>query len=223
MTSAFSEVLLLTVRVALVATLFAAPPCIALGYLLARRDFPGKHAIAALAALPLVVPPTAIGMLLLRLFASDGPLGTRSLGVDLDLVLTWKGAALASALMCVPLLVRTAQVAFEAVDPELEAMARTLGYGRFETFMRFTVPMARRGLLAAVVLGFTRALGEYGATVTLAGSIPGSTRTLASAITTADQAGDADGARVLLALALTLGFIAVFVAERLGARTGRTR
>lgn len=218
MSDSLASVLALTLQVALVATLACAPPCIALGYLLARRSFPGKRVIAAFVAVPLVVPPTAVGMLLLRLFATDGPLGPGRLGVDLGLVLTWRGAALASAVMCVPLFVRTAQVAFEAVPPELEAMARTLGHGRVETFFRFTLPMARRGLLATLLLGFTRALGEYGATVTLAGSIPGSTRTLASAITTADQAGDEAGARTLLILSVLIGFVSVYVAEALAAR-----
>lgn len=209
------EVVLLTLKVATVATLTAAVPCIVLGYWLARFEFPGKRALAALASMPLVLPPTVIGVLLLRLFATMGPLGPRSLGVDLGVVLTWRGAAIASMVMSVPLFVRTARVAFEGVDPALERMARTLGYGPVETFVRFTLPMAKRGVLASLVLGFTRALGEYGATATLAGSIPGQTRTLASAITTADQAGDEAEAKTLILVSLALGFVAVWASEHL--------
>lgn len=215
MNEAVASILLLTLQVASAATLVAALPCIALGHLLARRTFVGKDALAAIVSIPLVVPPTAIGIVLLHLFATDGPLGPRALGVDLGVVLTWKGAALASALMSSPLLVRTSQVAFESVDPALESMARTLGYGPVETFLRFTLPMARRGLAGAVILAFTRALGEYGATITLAGSIPGETRTLASAIVSAEQAGDRTGARALLVVAIFAGFSLVYLAESL--------
>lgn len=218
-------VVAVTLEVAGIATLVASLPCIALAYLLARRDFPGKSAVSALVSMPLVLPPTVIGLILLHLFATDGPMGEHRLGVDLDIVLGWRGAVLAAASMSVPLFVRTARVAFEEVDPRLEQMARTLGYGPVETFFRFTLPMARRGVIASLILGFTRALGEYGATVTVAGSIPGQTRTLASAITMADQAGDEAQTKLLGLVAVTLGFIAVFVAERMSrlvANQGRT-
>lgn len=208
-------VVVLTLEVAVVGTAACAVPCVVLAYLLARFEFPGKGTLSALSGMPLVLPPTVIGLILLHAFATDGVLGVRSLGVDLGVVLTWRGAAIASALMSVPLIVRTARVAFEEVNPRLEQMARTLGHGRIETFVRFTLPMARRGVLAALILGFTRALGEYGATVTVAGSIPGETRTLASAITIADQAGEHSEARLLVAVALALGFASVYASERL--------
>ncbi len=210
------SVLLLTLKVAATATLLVAVPAAVLGYALARWQFRGKRVVSALAGLPLVLPPTAVGFLLLRLLAVRGPLGRDTLGFDLGLLLTWKAAVLAAAVTSVPLVVRTARVAFEGVDPRLETMGRTLGYGPFETFARVTLPLASRGLLAAVLLGFTRALGEFGATVTLAGNIPGRTQTLASAIFSAQQAGDNSRADVLMLVALGVGFAAILLAETLG-------
>jgi len=215
--------LLLTVQVAAVATLITAAPCIALGYLLARRDFRGKQLVSALVGLPLVLPPTAVGYLLLRLFAVDGPLGKNSLGLDLDLLLTWRGAVAATAVMSIPLVTRTARVSFEGVDSDLEAMARTLGHSPAQTFLRFTLPMARRGLLAAVILGFTRAVGEFGATVTLAGNIPGQTQTLAGGIFTAQQVGDDSTATSLIAVAVVLGCGAIAASEWLSRSSGAHR
>lgn len=205
----------LTLRVASTATLLVLVPGTLLAYLLARRDFRGKSLVSTLVALPLVLPPTAVGYLLLELLAARGPLGRETLGFDLGILLTWKAAVLASAVMASPLVVRTARVAFEGVDPRLERMARTLGYGRVETFFSTTLPLAGRGLLAAAILGFTRAVGEFGATVTIAGNIPGRTQTLASAIYAAQQVGDTGEAYALLAVALALGFGAILVSERL--------
>lgn len=209
------QALRLTLQVAAVATVLVLVPGTLLAYWLARRDFPGKTLVATLVALPLVLPPTAVGFLLLRLLAADGPLGREHLGFDLGLLLTWKAAVLASAVMATPLVVRTAQVAFEAVDPRLEAMARTLGHGPIATFLGTTLPLAGRGVLAAAILGFIRAVGEFGATITLAGNIPGRTQTLASAIFSAQQVGDDREAYVLLAVALALGFVAILLSERL--------
>lgn len=214
--------LLLTLRVAITATGIVLVPATALAYLLARRDFPGKDLLAALLLLPLMLPPTAVGFLLLELLAADGMLGLRRLGVDLGILLTWKAAVIAAAVMAMPLVVRTARVAFEGVDPRLEAISRTLGHGALRTFLLTTLPLAARGLAAATILGFTRALGEFGATVTLAGSIPGETRTLAAALYAAQQAGDRSTARVLLVVSLLLGIVAVLAAERL-VRRGPTR
>ncbi|MEM6457508.1 MAG: molybdenum ABC transporter permease [Acidobacteriota bacterium] len=222
MDDALLAIVLRTVQIAGAATLLTAPPAIALGYGLARSGpFPGKRLVSALIGLPLVVPPTAVGFLLLRLLAHDGPLGAGRLGVDLGLLLSWRGAALAAAVMSMPLVARTARVAFEGVDPRLERVARTLGYGPIETFVRVTLPLAGRGLAAALVLGFTRAVGEFGATVTVAGTIPGQTQTLASAIYRAQQTGDAARADALVIWALLLGLVAIVVAERLA--DGRER
>lgn len=207
--------LALSVRIAAVATLAILPPGIALGWLLARRRVPGKALIETLTALPLVLPPTAVGYLLLRLLARDGPLGERTLGLDFDLLFTWKGAALASAVMALPLVVRSARVAFEEVDPRLEGMARTLGLGPWRTFREVTLPLARRGLAAAAVLGFGRALGEFGATVIVAGNIPGETQTLPLAIFAELQLGRDADALTLVGITVALAFAALWTVEAL--------
>jgi molybdate transport system permease protein len=184
-----------------------------LAYVLARKDFPGKQILATLASLPLVLPPTAVGYLLVQLLADDGWLGRDRLGFDVGLLLSWKGVVLACTVMSLPLVVRTARVAFEQVDPDLETMARTLGKGPLETFLNVTLPLASKGLIAAFILGFTRALGEFGATVMVAGNIPGQTQTLAAAIYSAQQAGNVALAHSLLWVALSVGFAAVFLTE----------
>ena len=227
MTSSVLPVLLLTLKVAATATLLVVVPATLLAYALARREFRGKRLLSAVVGLPLVLPPTAAGFLLLRLLAERGPLGRGTLGFDLGILLTWKAAVLAAGVMSVPLVVRTARVAFEGVDPRLERMARTLGHGPAATFFRVTLPLAARGLSAAILLGFTRALGEFGATVTIAGNIPGRTQTLASAIFSAQQVGDHPRADALMVVALGLGLAAILTAELLAdrrpARTGDRR
>lgn len=213
----------LSIRVAAVATLVILPPGVALGWLLARRELPGKALVETLTALPLVLPPTAVGYLLLRLLARDGPLGERALGVDLDLLFTWKGAALASALMALPLVVRTARVAFEEVDPRLEGMARTLGLGPWRAFKKVTLPLAQRGLAAAAVLGFSRALGEFGATVIVAGNIPGQTQTLPLAIFADLQLGRDAEAMTLVGITVALAFVTLWTVEALTRRKRAAR
>ncbi len=209
------EVLRNTLFWAALATALVMVPGTLVAYLLARRDFRGKRIVSTLFSLPLVLPPTAVGYLLLRTFAVDGPLGRDTLGIDLDVILSWKAVVIACAVMATPLVVRTARVSFEAVDPRYEDMARTLGHGRAATFLRYTLPMASRGLLAALILGFTRAVGEFGATIILAGNIPGRTQTLATAIFSAQQAGRETEANALLIVALVAGFAAVYASEAL--------
>lgn len=209
------EVILLTLKVATVATAVIVVPSTLLGYVLARYDFRGREVLSAIVGLPLVLPPTAVGFLLLRLLATDGPLGRDTLGFDLNLLLTWKAAVIAAAVMSMPLVIRTARVTFEGIDPRLEMMARTLGHGRLKTFVFFSLPLARRGLLAGTILGFTRALGEFGATVIIAGNIPGRSQTLASAIFSAQQVGDDRQAYVLMIVAIVMGFAAIVTAELL--------
>lgn len=218
MSQPVAEVLRNTLLWAALATALVMVPGTLVAYALARRDFRGKRIVSTLFSLPLVLPPTAVGYLLLRLFAVDGPLGRDTLGIDLDVILSWKAVVIACAVMATPLVVRTARVSFEAVDPRYEDMARTLGHGRAATFLRYTLPMASRGLLAALILGFTRAVGEFGATIILAGNIPGRTQTLATAIFSAQQAGRESEANVLLVVALVAGFAAVYVTERLSQR-----
>ena len=213
--------LLISLQVASWVTVLILPPGILLGFLLARGDFRGKSLIETLASLPLVLPPTAVGYLLLRALGRHGPLGEKALGFDLDLLFTWKGAVLASCVMALPLVVRTARVAFEEVDARLEGIARTLGLGRVRTFVEITLPLARRGLLAAAVLGFSRALGEFGATVIVAGNIPGRTQTLALAIFTDLQTGHDREAMVLVAVTVVLAFAALWTVEILLRRRSR--
>ncbi len=213
--SNLTEVLVVTLRVAGVAVLLAAPPGVALGHALARRQFPGKSVVETLVALPLVLPPTAIGYVLLTLLSRRGPLGEASLGFDPGLLFTWRAAALASAVVALPLIARTARAAFEEVDPRLELMARTLGLSRARTFCTVTLPLARRGLGAALALGFGRALGEFGATVIVAGNIPGRTQTLSLAIFSELQLGHTDAALRLVALTTILAFGLMWCVERL--------
>lgn len=215
MSHAAWEVLRNTLLWAALATALVMVPGTLVAYVLARRDFRGKRIVSTLFSLPLVLPPTAIGYLLLRTFAVDGPLGRDTLGIDLDVILSWKAVVIACTVMATPLVVRTARVSFEAVDPRYEDMARTLGHGRAATFLRYTLPLARRGLMAALILGFTRAVGEFGATIILAGNIPGRTQTLATAIFSAQQAGRESEANVLLVIALVAGFTAVYASEAL--------
>lgn len=205
----------LSLQAASVAILMVLPPGVVLAYLLARFEFRGKSLISALVGLPLVLPPTAVGYLLLEALSVHGILGRDTLGFDLGILLTWKGAVLASAVMAVPLVVRTARVTFEGVDPRLEMMARTLGHRRLATFARYTLPLSFKGLMAAAILGFTRAIGEFGATVTIAGNIPGRTQTLASAIFSAQQVGAGREASFLLAVSLAVGLTAILLAEHL--------
>ena len=214
------EVLLVTLRVAAGATVLFALPALAVGFCLARRDFAGKSVVETIVALPLVLPPTAIGYLLLALFARGGPLGSDTLGFDPGVLFTARGATLASAVVAFPLAARTARVAFEGVDPRLEWMGRSLGLARSTVLATITLPLASRGLCAALLLGFSRALGEFGATVIVAGNIPGRTQTLALAIFTDIQLGDTRGALRLVGVCSLLAFATVFVVERLLRRPG---
>jgi molybdate transport system permease protein len=179
LTSAEWSAVRLSLLVSLTATVASLPFGVALGRLLARRDFPGKGAVETAINLPLVLPPVVTGYFLLVLFGRQGWVGSvleQWLGVTI--VFTWKGAALASAVMAFPLMVRAVRLAFAGVDPRLEQAARTLGAGLWETFWRISVPLARRGIIAGAVLAFARSLGEFGATVMIAGSIPGETQTI---------------------------------------------
>lgn len=214
------EVLLRTLFVAGAATALVALPAVATGYALARREFRGKSVVETFVALPIVLPPTAIGYLLLALFARRGPLGEETLGFDPGVLFTLRGAVLASAVVAFPLVARTARVAFEGVDPRLERMAATLGWSRARVLARLSLPLARRGLLAALALGFARCLGEFGATVIVAGNIPGRTQTLALAIFRDIQLGEENRALLLVGLTVVLAFACLLLVER-GSRPER--
>ncbi len=210
--------LFISLRVAGCAALLALFPGVALGYLLARTRFRGKSLVETLVALPLVLPPTAIGYGVLKLVERRGPLGRDVLGFDPDLLLSWKGAVLAATVMSLPLVARTARVAFEGVPSRLEQMGRSLGWSLGQVLARVTLPLARRGLLAAAVLGFARALGEFGATVIVAGNVPGETSTLALAIFQEIQLDHGDRVLFLVGVSTLLAFATVWTVERLLAR-----
>lgn len=182
-------------------------------YLLARWEFPGKPLVASLCLLPMAIPPTATGFLLLQLFAANSPFG------GLDLLLTRTAVVLAGTVMAFPLVVRTCRVAFEGIDQRYEGVARTLGLTPLQVFRTVTLPLARRGLVAAYILGFVRAFGEFGATITIAGNIPGRTQTLAGAIYSAQHGGRDAEALALLVVSLLIGGAAILATELL-ARKG---
>lgn len=203
----------LTLRVAAVATTAALPPAVALGYLLARRDFPGRAAVQALVSLPLVLPPVAIGLLLLLALGRRGPLGPLWQALGVEIVFTWWAAALAAAVVGFPLLVRACEQAFAEVDPRYEQLARSLGADRLVTFVLVTLPLARRGVLYGALLAFSRGLGEFGATTVVAGIQPGRTETLALGIYSRIQLGDDRGALALCAASFLLALVAMLAGE----------
>lgn len=211
---------LFSLGVAALSTLLIAPGGIALAWLLARKPWPGKALVETLVALPLVIPPVATGLILLKLFGRHGPLGAfleSTLG--LEVIFTWKAVVLATAVMAFPLLVRTARVAFEEVNPRVEQVARTLGAGPWRVFFSITLPLARRGLFAGAVLAFARALGEFGATTLVAGYIPGETATLSLGIYHLVQLGQDRAAFGLLGISVALAFGAVALSEWLVRRS----
>jgi len=192
------EMVLFTIQIALLGTALNLVPGTAAALFLARYRGPGKEAIETVLSLPLVLPPTAVGILLLRALARRGLLGTLLGDLGIEIVFTWKAVLLATMVMSFPLLVRSARTAFEEVDPRLVGIARTLGCGPARAFFRVTLPLAWRGILAGSVLAFSRALGEFGATIMVAGNIPGRTQTLPLAIFHYDQIGRDDRALALV-------------------------
>ncbi|MBW2273827.1 MAG: molybdate ABC transporter permease subunit [Deltaproteobacteria bacterium] len=207
------EMTLLTLRVAAVATLASAPAAIALGYALARRRLPAIPVIEAVIALPMVLPPVAVGLALLLLLGPNGPLGALFARMGVEIVFTWWAAVLAAAVVGFPLLVRACEQSFAEVDPRYEQMSRTLGAGPVATFFRVTLPMARRGVLYGSLLSFSRAMGEFGATALVAGILPGRTETLALGIWSRVQVGDDRGALALCAASFALALAAMLTAE----------
>ena len=204
----------LTVRTAGLATLLILPPGLLLAWLLARASWRGKSLVETLVALPLVMPPVATGLILLKLVGRRGPIGRflhETLGMDV--VFTWRAVVLAMAVMAFPLLVRSARVAFEGVPHRLEQIARTLGAREGRVFFTITLPLAARGILGGTLLAFARALGEFGATILVAGNIPGRTTTLSLAIYQLVQLGQDEDAFRLLAVSVAVAFAAVWLSE----------
>jgi molybdate transport system permease protein len=209
------DIALFTTAAATAATAVMLVPGVALAWLLARRRFPGKSLVETLVSLPLVMPPVATGLLLLWLFGRRGPLGRLLESVGIEVVFTPAAVVLAMAVMGLPLLVRTARAGFEQVTRRYEQIAETLGAGPWRVFSTVTLPLASRNILAGALLGFSRALGEFGATIVVAGSIPGRTRTLAVGIYTFTETGQDERAAALLVIAVAIAFGAVLVSNRL--------
>jgi len=209
----------LSIRVAIAATVLNALIGIPLAYLLARRAFRGRALIDLVVTLPLVLPPTVTGYYLIVLLGRRGWLGGPVYALTgWSVAFTWYAAVIAATVMALPLLVRTARAAIESVDREFEKAAFTLGRSEWRTALEVTLPLARNGIVAGLVLAFARALGEFGATLMLAGNIPGKTTTVPLAIYTAVQTGEMNEA-ILLVLALTaLSCLVLVLAGRLGAR-----
>lgn len=216
------QIVRLSLLVGGVATAVSLPVAFALAWMLARWRFPGKLLLDALVTLPLVVPPVVTGWLLLLAFAPAGP-GGRLLGtVGVSVLFRWTGAAIAAGVMALPLSVRAIRLSIEAVDRRLEGAARTLGAGRWRVFATITLPLSLPGVLAGAVLGFARALGEFGATITFVSNVPGETQTLPLAIYAALQRPDGDATVWRLsAISVALSLAALVVAELLARRAGR--
>ena len=211
----------LSLMVALSSTVLILPIGLALGWLMARRTWRGKVVVETLVTLPLVVPPVATGLILLWLLGRQGfPGGWLHRTFGVDIVFTRYAAILAAAVMAFPLLVRSCRSAFAEVDPRLEQVAQTLGAGFWRTFFTITLPMASRGVLAGIVLAFARALGEFGATVVVAGNIPGETATLSLSIYSMVELGRDRDALILMGFSVALAFLAVVGSEIIHRRRG---
>jgi molybdate transport system permease protein len=218
------QILSLTLRTAALSTLLILPPALAMAWLLARFRWRGKSLVETLVALPLVLPPAATGLILLQLLGRRGPVGGwLHRTFDVDLVFTWRAVVAAMMVMSFPLLVRAARVAFEDVPTRLEQIARTLGASDGRVFVTITLPLAARGIVSGMLLAFARAIGEFGATILVAGNIPGRTTTLSLAIYNLVQLGRDEDAFRLLAVAVIIAFVAVWTAEAFLRRTNDAR
>jgi molybdate transport system permease protein len=209
-----AQVIALSLRVGVASVVASLPVAIATAWLLARREFPGKTLFDAIVHLPLVVPPVVVGYALLLAFGRNGPLGQLLEPLGITFAFRWTGAALAAAVMGFPLVVRAIRLSMEAIDPRLEAAGRTLGAGPWRVFFTVTLPLAWPGLLTGALLGFARALGEFGATITFVSSIPGETRTLPLAIYGATQvpSGDAEALRLSI-ISVAISLVALAASE----------
>jgi len=206
----------LSLKVALWATLVDLVLGVGFGYLLARGRFPGRDVLDALLTLPMVMPPTVLGYYLLVLVGRNGPIGhwlQEHFGINL--IFTWQGAVIAAAVVAFPLVLKAARSAFEAVDLQLEQAARVLGVPPLGVFLRVSLPLAWRGVLAGTLLAFARSMGEFGATLMVAGSIPGKTQTLSIAVYEAVQAGQDDTANLLVIITSLTCIVVLVAANRL--------
>jgi molybdate transport system permease protein len=207
------QIILFTAWVAALSTIVILPFGLAAAWLLARHDWPGKTLFETIITLPLVMPPVATGLLLLTFFGNSGIGGFIHKYLGFRIIFTWRAVLLALAVMSFPLLVRSARVAFEGVNPRLEQIARTLGAGNFRVFFTISVPLALRGIVSGMLLAYARALGEFGATIMVAGNIPGKTTTISLAIFESVQDFQDTQAYRLLGVSVVLAFIAVWAGE----------
>lgn len=212
------QIALFTAASAVGATALVLVPGVAVAWALARGRFRGKAVVDTLVTLPMVVPPVATGLLLLWAVGPEGPAGPSLATLGIDVLFTWKAVVLAMAVMGFPLLVRTARAGFEQQTLRYEQIAETLGASRWRVFTTITLPLAARPIGAGALLAFARALGEFGATIVVAGSIPGRTRTLASGIYAFTETGQDRDAVLLLGVSVALAFGAVLVSNQLSER-----
>jgi molybdate transport system permease protein len=209
------QITLFSLTVGLASTLLILPFGVVLAWLFARKEWPLKSVVETAVLLPLVMPPVSTGLILLKIFGRRSPLGQWLYERGVEIVFNWKGVLIAMAVMSFPLLVRSVRTSFAEVNPRLEQIAATLGASGLRIFCEITVPLAYKGIVAGALLAFSRALGEFGATILLAGNIPGQTQTLSLAIYNFVQLGKDDEAYVLLAITVVLAFMFVWCSERL--------
>ncbi|MBE1297519.1 MAG: molybdate ABC transporter permease subunit [Rhodobacteraceae bacterium] len=216
------QAVVLSLRVSLWATLLALPIAVLTAFALARWAFPGKQLLNGLVHLPLILPPVVTGYLLLLIFGTQGPVGGLLQELGIVLAFRWTGAALAAAIMGFPLMVRAIRLSIEAVDPKLEQAAATLGASRPWVFLTVTLPMILPGLIAGSILGFAKAMGEFGATITFVSNIPGQTQTLPSAVYAFLQipGGEAAATRLVL-ISIVIAMDALLLSEVLARKAAK--
>lgn len=207
------QITLFSISVGLASTLLILPFGIALAWLFARKEWPLKSVLETIVLLPLVMPPVSTGLILLKIFGRRSPLGQWLYECGIEIVFNWKGVLIAMAVMSFPLLVRSVRTSFAEVNPRLEQIAATLGASPLRIFFFITIPLAYKGIVAGAMLAFSRALGEFGATILLAGNIPGETQTLSLAIYNFVQLGKDSEAYTLLGITVGLAFLFVWSSE----------
>jgi molybdate transport system permease protein len=207
------QITLFSISVGLAATLLILPFGIALAWLFARKEWPLKSVVETIVLLPLVMPPVSTGLILLKIFGRRSPLGQWLYQRGIEIVFNWKGVLIAMSVMSFPLLVRSVRTSFSEVNPRLEQIAATLGASPLRIFFVITIPLAYKGIVAGALLAFSRALGEFGATILLAGNIPGKTQTLSLAIYNFVQVGKDTEAYTLLGITVALAFLFVWCSE----------
>jgi len=207
------HITLFSLAVGLASTLVILPFGIAMAWLLARKEWPLKSVAETIVLLPLVMPPVSTGLILLKIFGRRSPIGQWLYDRGIEIVFNWKGVLVAMAVMSFPLLVRSVRTSFAEVNPRLEQIAATLGASGWRIFFVITIPLAYKGIIAGALLAFSRALGEFGATILLAGNIPGQTQTLSLAIFNFVQTGNDPAAYMLLAITVMLAFTFVWCSE----------